>query len=92
MPQAQLAHYLAHYFGMEDCFFPLFVRSTTTADDLLYRSDVVAYLRAGQDKQSTEEERTPKAHITEGALWKAYKTDSPSVVLIDEVDKAPRPW
>ena len=88
--KTQLAHYLAAYFGIEEQLFTLFVRSTTTADDLLYRFDAVSYLRTAQDKHSSPEDRAPEKHITPGPLWKAYETDGPSVVLIDEVDKAPR--
>ena len=35
--KTQVAHYLAWYFDVESNFFPLYVRSTTTAEDLLYR-------------------------------------------------------
>lgn len=89
--KTQLAHYLAWYFHLEpeQAFFPVYVRSTTTAEDLLYRFDAVGYLHAAQDPQrkGTVER---KRFVDEGALWKAYRVDGPSLVLLDEIDKAPR--
>ena len=36
--KTQVAHYLAWYFNLEEALFPLFVRSTTTAEDLYIAS------------------------------------------------------
>jgi MoxR-like ATPase len=88
--KTQVAHYLAWYFGLEDRFFPLFVRSTTTAEDLLYRFDAVAYLHAAQDPARRGDSLSKAAFVDPGALWQAYEAPGPSVVLIDEIDKAPR--
>jgi len=88
--KTQVAHYLAWYFGIEENLFPLFVRSTTTAEDLLYRFDAVAYLHAANDP-GRRGERVGKGEFVEpGPLWKAYQAAGPAVVLIDEIDKAPR--
>ena len=89
--KTQVAYYLAWYFGLEaGGFFKLSVRSTTTHRDLLYEFDAVRYLHAayvakesgvGLDKQTFLEKRP---------LWQAFERLEPSIVLIDEIDKAPR--
>lgn len=89
--KTQVAHYLAWFFDIE--LFPLFVRSNTTAEDLLYRFDAVAYLHAANAR--TKEAALDKAkHVSHGPLWLAYdemaERGKPAVVLIDEIDKAPR--
>jgi MoxR-like ATPase len=88
--KTQVAHYLAWYFDLEDSFFPLYVRSTTTAEDLIYRFDAVAYLHAANDPARRDAPVSRGEFIQKGPLWKAYETGGPAVVLIDEIDKAPR--
>lgn len=88
--KTQVAHYLAWYFDVEQSFFPLYVRSTTTAEDLLYRFDAVAYLHAANDPENRGKKLDKANFIEPGPLWKAYEADGSSVVLIDEIDKAPR--
>jgi MoxR-like ATPase len=85
-----VAHYLAWYFDVEKNFFPLYVRSTTTDEDLRYRFDAVAYLHAANDPKKRSVKLDKARFIERGPLWKAYEADGPSVVLIDEIDKAPR--
>lgn len=87
--KTQVAHYLAWYFGIEDRLFELHVRSTTTADDLLYSFDAVAYLRAANDARGSDV-LDKSAFVARGPLWHAYTCGGPSVVLLDEIDKAPR--
>ncbi len=88
--KTQVAYYLAWYFELEDAHFPLFVRSTTTAEDLLYRFDAVAYLHAASDPAREGGGLDRERFIERGPLWKAYDEPGPSLVLIDEIDKAPR--
>lgn len=90
--KTQLAHYLAWYFHLEPdvSFFPVYVRSTTTAEDLLYRFDAVRYLHAAQDKAHQDKAIDRAEFVDKGALWKAYGAKGPSLVLLDEIDKAPR--
>ncbi len=62
------------------------VKSTTKAQQGLYEYDAVSRLRDGQLGD-------PRVHdvsnyIIKGKLWQAFEADAPSVVLIDEVDKA----
>ncbi|MBM3224345.1 MAG: MoxR family ATPase [Candidatus Tectomicrobia bacterium] len=88
--KTQVAYYLAWYFGLEQALFTLFVRSTTTAEDLLYRFDAVAYLQAANDPTQHGQPIDKGRFVQEGPLWRAYETPGPAVVLIDEIDKAPR--
>jgi MoxR-like ATPase len=88
--KTQVAFYLAWFFDVQESFFPLYVRSTTTAEDLLYHFDAVAYLHAANDPARRGEEIERGRFVEEGPLWKAYAAKGPSVVLIDEIDKAPR--
>ncbi len=68
---------------------PLFewhIKSTTKAQHGLYEYDAVSRLR---DSQLGD----PKVHdirnyIVQGMLWKGFVSEAPSVLLIDEVDKA----
>jgi len=68
---------------------PLFewhIKSTTKAQHGLYEYDAVSRLR---DSQLGD----PKVHdirnyIVQGMLWKGFVSDTPAVLLIDEVDKA----
>jgi MoxR-like ATPase len=68
---------------------PLFewhIKSTTKAQHGLYEYDAVSRLR---DSQLGD----PRVHdirnyIVQGMLWKAFVSDAPAVLLIDEVDKA----
>ena len=74
------------------------VRSTTSADELKYQFDAVSYLReaqlsalaarSGQSSPAPEKEQ----FIRKGKLWLAFEQskESPVVLLIDEIDKAPR--
>ncbi|MGC1301621.1 MAG: MoxR family ATPase [Caulobacteraceae bacterium] len=62
------------------------IKSTTKAQQGLYEYDAVSRLRDGQLGD-------PRVHdvsnyIVRGKLWEAFAADAPSVVLIDEIDKA----
>ena len=86
--KTQVAWYLAWHFGLDFAtqVFPLNVRSSTTADDLLYRFDAVGYFRSAQTGQAAKQ----VDFVSRGPLWQAYSSGAPSLVLIDEIDKAPR--
>jgi MoxR-like ATPase len=70
--KTQVAYYLAWYFAIEEHVFPLFVRSTTTAEDLLYRFDAVAYLHAANDPEQRGKPLERASFVERGPLWKAY--------------------
>ncbi|MFM7689954.1 MAG: AAA family ATPase [Alphaproteobacteria bacterium] len=62
------------------------IKSTTKAQQGLYEYDAVSRLRDGQLGD-------PRVHdianyILRGKLWEAFESDSPVVLLIDEIDKA----
>ncbi len=68
---------------------PLFqwhIKSTSKAQQGLYEYDAVSRLR---DSQLGEESvKDIGNYIVKGPLWEAFQCDEPSVVLIDEIDKA----
>ncbi|MDL2284289.1 MoxR family ATPase [Oxalobacter sp. OttesenSCG-928-P03] len=62
------------------------IKSTTKAQHGLYEYDAVSRLR---DSQLGEAKVANIAnYILKGVLWEAFEADTPSVVLIDEIDKA----
>src|SRR6266700_3271255 len=62
------------------------IKSTTKAQQGLYEYDAVSRLR---DSQLGDEHVGDIAHYSKrGVLWEAFASDSPAVVLIDEIDKA----
>ncbi|MDJ0898911.1 MAG: MoxR family ATPase [Xenococcus sp. MO_188.B8] len=74
-----------------------YVKSTSKAKDGLYLYDAVARLRdaqlAGSNQLNPDELKqlknpTQKKYIKIGALGKAFQNPIPTVVLIDEIDKA----
>ena len=68
---------------------PLFqwhIKSTSKAQQGLYEYDAVSRLR---DSQLGEESvKDIGNYIVKGPLWEAFQCEEPSVVLIDEIDKA----
>jgi MoxR-like ATPase len=62
------------------------IKSTTKAQQGLYEYDAVSRLR---DSQLGDEKVHDIAHyIVKGVLWQAFEAEVPTVVLIDEIDKA----
>jgi len=62
------------------------IKSTTKAHQGLYEYDAVSRLR---DSQLGEEKvRDIRNYIVQGVLWQAFESETPVVVLIDEIDKA----
>jgi MoxR-like ATPase len=62
------------------------VKSTSKAQQGLYEYDAVSRLRDSQLGDSRVQDIAN--YIKRGPLWEAFEADVPSVVLIDEVDKA----
>src|SRR5712664_3713499 len=67
---------------------PLFqwhIKSTTKAQQGLYEYDAVSRLR---DSQLGESKVADIAnYIKPGVLWEAFESETPAIVLIDEIDK-----
>ena len=62
------------------------IKSTTKAQQGLYEYDAVSRLRDGQ--LGDERVRDVSNYIIRGKLWEAFSSETPVVLLIDEVDKA----
>jgi MoxR-like ATPase len=62
------------------------IKSTTKAHQGLYEYDAVSRLRDSQ--LGDEKVRDISNYIVKGVLWRAFESDEPVVVLIDEIDKA----
>ena len=84
--KTQVAWYLGWYFDIP--VFTYQVRSTSIADDMKYDFDAVAYLRNAQDPKTEAQGRTE--FLRSKALWQSYMCETDCVLLIDEIDKAPR--
>ncbi len=67
------------------------VKSDTKARDLLYHFDTIRYfhdahLASSQGKELPKKEE----YVEKREMWHALTADTPRVLLIDEIDKAPR--
>lgn len=83
--KSHLAYSIAHELDLGK---PLVFRTktTSTSRDLFYTYDALSHFRSVQTKQDHD----INTFIREGALGAAIKSGSRKVVLIDEIDKAPR--
>jgi MoxR-like ATPase len=79
-----LAHEVAAALGMP--LIEWHIKSTTRAQQGLYEYDAVSRLRDGQ--LGDERVHDIGNYIVRGKLWEAFEADRPTVVLIDEIDKA----
>ena len=102
--KTQLAWFLAWYFQVPALELPdaagqpvhhpqpfaFHVRSTSEATDLLYTFDTVAYFHESHTSDGPVDKQRFR---TRGPLWlamEAARQGLPAIVLIDEIDKAPR--
>jgi MoxR-like ATPase len=97
--KTQVASFLQRFFNIK--LFEYQVRSNSQSADLRYDFDAVAYLRdaylAKNENPNNEPTENPQQdprsnakYLKKGPLWKAYEHDSECILLIDEIDKAPR--
>jgi len=82
--KTMLAEEVATTLGMP--LFQWHVKSTTKAQQGLYEYDAVSRLRDSQLGDAKVAEIGN--YIVKGVLWEAFECETPSVVLIDEIDKA----
>jgi MoxR-like ATPase len=86
--KTQVAYYLQQYFGIP--LFPYQVRSTSTVEDMKYDFDAVGYLHYANQRAEDGPPQSREDFLKPRALWDAFACDTISVLLIDEIDKAPR--
>jgi MoxR-like ATPase len=96
--KTRAADFVGAYFDIP--VYPFVVKSTSTAQDLMYEFDAVGYLHWAQtaaqshapsDQVLIAETRAVRhGFLHKRALWRAYEEDGDALVLIDEIDKAPR--
>jgi MoxR-like ATPase len=89
--KSELAYHLAWRLGLEK---PerLDVQSTSTFKDLFYRYDALSHFHFVQNQKNVEITKAliEKKFIHYQAIGKAIKENKRMIVLIDEIDKAPR--
>jgi len=86
--KTQIAYYIAYKLNLGEVLH-FQVKSTSKAQDLLYNFDTVRYFHdahLAESKQGLKKEK----YIRRGPLYRALEAERPSVLLIDEIDKAPR--
>jgi MoxR-like ATPase len=92
--KTQAAWYIARKLGLGQVLeFP--VKSTTTARDLAYVFESVRYMadsmRSRQSALPREDAKLNRVnYIIKQPLWQAFESPAIRVLLIDEIDKAPR--
>jgi len=94
--KTQAAYYVAWKLGLEFLHFQ--VKSNTTANDLLYHFDTVRYFHDAHltqlDDKQAGTELDKRQYVEKRPLWRAFEwaqqNGYPAVLLIDEIDKAPR--
>ncbi len=85
--KTQTAYYAAYKLDIEPVIH-FQVKSDSTAKDLLYHFDTVRYFHdAHFGKEGTLDK---KLYVEKRALYEAFTSEYPRVLLIDEIDKAPR--
>lgn len=85
------ATWMSGIFGL--AFDRFQVKSNSRAQDLLYTFDAVAYFRESQMAAAGSKPSPSKGDfVQQGPLWRAIEgaADKPQLLLIDEIDKAPR--
>jgi len=82
--KTMLAEEAAKALGLE--LLEWHIKSTTKAQQGLYEYDAVSRLRDSQ--LGDERVRDIHNYIVKGTLWRAFETDQPVALLIDEIDKA----
>ena len=91
--KTQAAYYAAYKLGIEPVIH-FQVKSDSSAGDLLYYFDSVRYFydaSIAAKSEGTERVQIDKSNYVEPrALWEAISSSRPRVLLIDEIDKAPR--
>ena len=92
--KTQLASHLARHFsadGQDADFYVFNTKTTSTAQDLLYRYDALRHFQYAQNNpEPLSNEEVMRRFVRYQALGQAILSNRRAVVLIDEIDKAPR--
>lgn len=92
--KTELARHVAAHFstdGEPAHFYVFNTKTTSTAQDLFYRYDALRHFRYVQNKdKEIGEAEVEEKFIRYQALGEAIRSGKRCVVLIDEIDKAPR--
>jgi len=86
--KTQAAYYAAYKLGLEPALH-FQVKSDCSARDLLYHFDTVRYFHDAHFSQNGAALDKAK-YVEPRPLWEALASPHPRVLLIDEIDKAPR--
>ena len=86
--KTMLAEEVARSLGMP--LLQWHIKSTTKAQQGLYEYDAVSRLRDSQlaGVEGGARVRDIRNYIVQGVLWQAFESPEPTVLLIDEIDKA----
>lgn len=87
--KTQAAYYAAYKLGIEPVIH-FQVKSDSTARDLLYHFDTVRYFHDAHLQRANQTALNKADYIEKRPLWEALIAESPRVLLLDEIDKAPR--
>jgi MoxR-like ATPase len=88
--KTQAAYYTAYKLGVEPVLH-FQVKSESSAGDLLYHFDTVRYFHDASTPSNGEKTSLNKSlYLEKRPLWVSFVSDHPRVLLIDEIDKAPR--
>ena len=82
--KTQLAHEIAR--ALKRPYFEWHIKSTTKAQQGLYEYDAVSRLRDSQLGDARVKDI--RNYIVKGRLWECFESETPPVLLIDEIDKA----
>jgi MoxR-like ATPase len=89
--KTMLAYWAAVKLGLKDNFHRFDVRSSSTSEDLVYGVDRVRYLHDANLKAALKQELPSIGnYLHPGPLWRCYESGRAGLVLMDEIDKAPR--
>ncbi len=88
--KTRLAFHVAHIFSLDKPYI-FNAQTTSTMKDLFYRYDALGHFQYSQNsKEALTDEEVERRFITYQGLGKAIRAQKRCVVLIDEIDKAPR--
>ncbi|MFZ4427990.1 MAG: AAA family ATPase [Saprospiraceae bacterium] len=92
--KTELARHIAGHFdraGETNNFYVFHTKTTSTAQDLFYRYDALRHFQFTQNGgREISDEEVERRFIRYQALGEAIRSGKRCIVLIDEIDKAPR--